>query len=454
MSALALALLARGYEVRGSDRSHDKGQTPEKFEKLAEAGVKLYPQDGSGIDGAVSVLVVSSAIEETIPDVRAARNNSVAIQKRAEVLAELFNRSRGIAVGGTSGKSTVTAMMGHIFESAGLDATMINGAVMMDAAGVNRKGLGNAMIGQGDIMVIEADESDGSIAYYEPAISVLTNVTLDHKPVEEIRPLFADFLIKAKEGCVVNRDDPESAVILQSNSPANVTGFSLKDPQADFFADDISYSAHGAAKFRITEKFTGLSEVCTLKVPGRHNVENALAALAASRMAGVSLQNCVGALADFGGVKRRLEYVGEEKGVAVIDDFAHNPDKIRASLEALSQTAGRKIVIFQPHGFGPMKMMRQEITQSFADGMDTSDILIMPDIFYAGGTASKDISSADLIADVKGKGRQAVYLATRPEIRTYLKAQAQSGDRIIVMGARDDTLPGFCQDILMDMKAV
>lgn len=451
MSALALALMAEGHIVKGSDRSHDQGQSPDKFKALSDAGAVICPQDGSGIDATVSTLVVSSAIEESIPDVKVARALNLPIQKRAELLAELFNSRRGIAVGGTSGKSTVTGMLGHILNQAGLDVTVINGATMMNAVAQGAQGLGNAVIGKSGIIVIEADESDGSIALYQPAISVLTNITLDHKPVEQIRPLFVDFLRKAREGAVVNLDDPEAGKLVTENLRRTLT-FSHDNKAATLFADNIVYGAD-EVRFRVSEGQGADAVDVILPVPGRHNVENALTAMGAARMAGVSLADCATALSSFKGVKRRLEFVGRAHDISVIDDFAHNPDKIAASLAALRQSPGRLIVIFQPHGYGPMRMMRKEIVDSFVKGMAANDVLLMPDIFYAGGTTQKDISSSDLINDVVSGGRVARHLPTRDLIRDFIRAEARKDDRIIVMGARDDTLTDFCHAILADIKA-
>lgn len=452
MSALALAMLAEGHIVKGSDRSRDQGQSPDKFEALAKAGIQLYPQDGSGIGRGVDVLVVSTAIEYSIPDVMAAQNQNIPIEKRAAVLAGLLRKKRGIAVGGTSGKSTVTGMLGHILNFTGMDATVINGAAMMNAA--DAKGLGNAVIGKGNLIVIEADESDGSIVLYENdiAISILNNITLDHKPIHELRPLFSNFVSKAREGAVINLDDAEARQMAKLNPRRNCT-FSLKDKGATLFADNIAYVASGSS-FRVIDNDAGEAVDVVLHVPGRHNIENALAAMGAARVAGVALADAGEALAHFKGVKRRLEFIGQENGVTVIDDFGHNPDKVAASLAALHQSPGRVIVIFQPHGFGPMKMMRKELTEAFAQGMKPDDILIMPDIFYAGGAAQKDISSSDLIQDVARLGRKGAHIATRDLIRAFVRAEMKAGDRVVVMGARDDTLTDFAKDILSDARAL
>ena len=453
MSAIALALLAEGHKVKGSDRSRDQGQSPEKFNALAKAGVELHPQDGSGVDAAVDILVVSTAVEPTIPDVQAAQSQNIKIMKRAEVLASLLQTKRGIAVGGTSGKSTVTGMLGHILNYVGLDATVINGAAMMNALDAGAQGLGNAMIGRGNMIVVEADESDGSIALYEDDlwISVLNNITLDHKPIDQLRPLFTNFVSKAQEGAVINLDDPEARQMNTLNPRKNFT-FSLKDKKATLFADNVNLTSFGSS-FRVLDNDAGEAVDVNLKVIGRHNIENALAAMGAAKMAGVALEDSAEALEIFKGVKRRLEFIGHEGGVTVIDDFAHNPDKVAASLAALRQSPGRLLIVFQPHGFGPMKMMRKEITEAFAKGMAPDDILILPDILYAGGTVQKDISSADLVQDVVNLGRKAQHLPTRNLMSDFLKAEMKQGDRVVIMGARDDTLTDFAKSILAMAKA-
>ncbi len=449
MSALAVLLAARGHDVHGSDRSHDRGESPEKFAVLARSGVRLFPQDGSGVDETIGMLVVSSAVEDSVPDVAAAKRLGIPICRRAAILADIFNAGRGIAVGGTSGKSTVTAMLGHILVRAGLEPTIINGAVSRDAEGA--EGLGNVRIGQGDIVLIEADESDGSIALYDPAIAILTNITLDHKPVAELWPLFNDFLNRAQEAVVVNHDDPEARAMATGLYGPLLVSLDADCPFSTLRARDMKLGGDGAA-MTVEDKETGQSALVRLRLPGRHNLSNALCAIGGACRAGVAFPDACAALESFGGIKRRLEVIGTAAGVTVIDDFAHNPDKITASLAALHDAPGRVIAIFQPHGFGPMKMMRREIAEAFAGGLGKDDILLMPEIFYAGGTTTRDISSADLIHDISGKEREAYFLPTREEIRAWLKPNVRAGDRVAVMGARDDTLTDFARAILEDIR--
>lgn len=444
MSALARILYAQGAQVSGSDRSYDQGQTPEKFAQLESEGFNLYPQDGSAItSGKPDILVVSAAIEETIPDVKAAKEAGVPIQTRAEVLAGLFNHAQGIGIGGTSGKTTTTVMVGHMLAACRKSPTIMNGGLMMNFIDKQSGAPRNAVIGKGKNFVSELDESDGSIALFTPDIAVLTNITIDHKPMDELRPLFTRYLKSARQGAVVNGDDPES-VRLKDVHP-NTRLFSLRDPTADVYAGDLRLKPQG---IDFTVYMKDEEYPVKLKIPGRHNVANVLAALTALSFLDVNIKKAIAALSSFKGVRRRFERVGTKKKITVIDDFGHNPDKIRATLETLRAFDGRLLVMFQPHGFGPTKMMKDELIATFAAGLAVDDILIMPEIYYAGGTATRSISSRDILDGVAAHGRQTRFFETRPEILPFITQEAQPGDRVIIMGARDDTLSDFAQAIL------
>ncbi len=428
MMPLALILAKQGHRVYGSDRSHDKGESPEKFAGLKEAGIMLYPQDGSGVTDTVDVLVVSSAVESDIPDVRQAQALGIPIQKRAEILAALFNGARGIAVGGTSGKTTVTGMIGHILYGTGRDPTVMCGGQVTNFAAAGLGG-GNALVGAGDLFVAETDESDGSIALFEPAVAVLNNIALDHKPLEELRPLFRDFLGRAREAAVINLDDPEAAALADIHP--NAMTFSLENEAADMTARALDLS---------------------LQVPGEHNIANALAALAAAQVVGVPQAEALTALQGFRGIRRRYDIVGVANDITVIDDFAHNPDKIAATLKTVTESGGRVIAIFQPHGFGPTKMLKDDLIATFTTYLAAADHLVMPEIYYAGGTADKSISSRDIIEAVAAQGRTARYFERRADIVPYLAETAQPGDYIVIMGARDDTLTDFAQAVLSSLR--
>jgi UDP-N-acetylmuramate--alanine ligase len=374
--------------------------------------------------------------------VKAAQKLGVPIRKRAEILAGMLNGRKGLAVGGTSGKTTVTGMAGCIFAECGFDPAIVNGGVMLNFLD---QGPGNFRVGDGEWFVAETDESDGSIALYKPEIAILNNVTLDHKPLDELRPLFADFMARTKTGIVLNIDDAEAAALKPADK--NVLTFGLDRDDADLTARDIELK-DGASAFDVFNRRTGEQVACILHVPGRHNISNALAAIGAALFAGISLRHAAEALAKFKGIRRRLEVVGRTEGVTLIDDFAHNPDKIAASLATLTQTGERLLVLFQPHGFGPMRMMRRELVHAFAEGLREGDILFMPEIFYAGGTAVQDISSGDIIGDITAAGRHAVFLPTRAQAADEIVRAVRPGDCIVIMGARDDTLSDLARDIL------
>lgn len=442
MRALAVLLRHLGIEVRGSDRARDRGENVGIFSDLSARGMALFPQDGSGVAPGVGCVVVSTAIEPSVPDVARALALGIPVRRRAEVLAGLFARYPvRAAVGGTSGKSTVTAMLGHILDRAGLDPTVVNGAAPASGGEAD-----NTRCGSREVCVIEADESDGSLALYRPTIAVLTNVTLDHQPLEALRPLFRDFLERAESGVVVNRDCPESRALTPAGKH-RIT-FSMHDDTADLVARHVSVSGHGMA-------FDIGGVPVQLPVPGRHNVANALAAVGAAELCGVKLPDAASALADFPGVRRRLNLVGTAGGIAVVDDFAHNPDKIRASLAALHEIGYRPVVaVYQPHGFGPTRFLRAGLVDAFVEGLRPDDLLVLLDIFYAGGSAARDISSSDLVADIVARGGRAILCPDREAATAAAVSASAPGGCIAVMGARDDSLTLFAEQILTVLRAI
>lgn len=433
MSALAQVLRHQGRTVRGSDRSLDRGQNPELFEQLRARGIALFPQDGSGVDKAVGELIVSAAVEEHIPDVRAAMRLRIPVRKRAEVLAELFNRAEGIAVGGTSGKTTVAGMIGHILKRVGRNPTAIlGGALLNESPSLT----GNAICGDPGLHVIEADESDGTIVLYEPSIAVLTNISQDHKPLPELCGMFRGFVRKARRAAVINMDC-ESSMALGVGG----IGFGVENRRAQFCAERVRPLPDGVA-FEVDEV------VFRLAVPGRHNVSNAAAAVAACSALGVPVPQSADALATFAGIRRRLQVLGTAGGVTVIDDFAHNPDKIAATLSTLKEQPGRLLVMFQPTGFAPTRFLKDGLISAFSEGLERRDVLAMPEIFYAGGTAVRDISSRDLIEAISSRDIQATFFNEREDVARWFVEEAGPGDRVVIMGARDDTLTDFANGIL------
>ena len=440
MSAIAQVLRFHGHTVQGSDRNFDQHKYPQLFNQLETQGIQLFPQTGSGVDETVDEVVVSTAIETDNPDVQQAGRLGIPIVKRAEVLARLFNDKTGFAVGGTSGKSTVTAMIGHILTFCGESPTIINGGAMVNF--ISPPLLGNAVCGRSNYYVIEADESDGTIDYYTPQFAVVNNVSKDHKSLDELYTLFNRFLRKTQTASIVNVD---CAKVLKPDYVTDrMTTFGLAQSHADIVGHSMSLTPKGV-QFKVD------NVQFSLKLLGQHNLMNALAAVATCTTAGVSLSTCSAALSEFLGVTRRLQTVGDAHGITVVDDFAHNPDKIMATLSTLKACAKRLLVMFQPHGFAPTRFTRDELICVFADVLDTNDMLIMPDIYYAGGTAEKTISSLDLIEPLLVAGINAKHIPQRSEIARTLVEAASPGDYIVIMGARDDSLSELAGKILAQL---
>ncbi|MFM5908259.1 MAG: UDP-N-acetylmuramate--L-alanine ligase, partial [Novosphingobium sp.] len=441
MLPLALILKGQGARVAGSDRSRDQGRTPEKFAWLESLGFDLFVQDGSGVNSAEQTLVASAAVEDTVPEMVRARELGCPRMSRAELLAALFNKAgQGIAVGGTSGKSTVTGMIGWILTACGRDPTIMNGAVMKNFVSPQAP-FASARVGQGAVFVSEVDESDGSIALYQPEIAVLNNVSLDHKTLEELHVLFSDFLAKSRVA-IVNADDAESAPFL---SLGNALTFG--------FREDADYRACGVAEGALSSAFAvvhgGESVSVTLNMPGRHNVSNALAALAACHAAGVGLSDAAAALSSFAGLARRFDIVGTSpSGVTVIDDFGHNPEKCAATLSALKAHPGRVIAFFQPHGYGPLRQMGRELAEVFARRRGPEDVTILCDPGDFGGTVDRSEGSERIVNLIAAAGGSAEYVPAREDCGARIVELAQAGDRVVIMGARDDTLTTFARDIL------
>jgi len=443
MMPLAMILAGRGATVAGSDRSLDQARLSAKFDDLKAKGIALFPQDGSGITSVEQIVVASAAVEATVADIVAAERVGAARMTRAQLLADLFNASPlPIGVAGTSGKSTVTGMIGWILHAAGHDPTVMNGAVMTNFADADRP-FASALVGGGDAFVSEVDESDGSIALYRPRIAVLNNVSLDHKSLDELRSLFSDFAAKADK-TIVNVGDGEAAALAAGLDRTRCVTFAVEAP-ADLCAETLAPEPFAIGFDLVAD---GVRRRVRLGVPGRHNLANALAAIGVARAAGVPLDTAVAAIAGFTGLKRRFELVGEAGGVAVIDDFGHNPDKIAATLDTLRAFPGRLLVLFQPHGYGPLKVMRRELVESFAAHLAPEDILALPDPVYFGGTVAREVTSADIAADLRATGRDARNIADRASAAAELLAEARPGDRIVVMGARDDTLSLVAAEML------
>ena len=446
MTPLALIIQARGGLVEGSDRAFDQGRNAERFDFLRAHGVLLHPQNGSGVARASQILVTSTAVEETIPDVQAARRIGATVTTRARLLAELFNSAAlGVGIAGTSGKSTTVGMLGWILHRAGKNPTIMNGADMKNFIDAGSP-FASAKIGDGEIFVSEVDESDGSIAHFAPRVAVVNNISLDHKSMDELRTLFRGFISKAQR-VVLNLDNAETAALVTGLKPGQAITYSLNSAQAQLVASAPVQSPVGTV-FQVKARETGEVVEVNLKVPGLHNVANALAALSAATACGVTLSVAAARLGEFNGIRRRLEVVGTANEITVVDDFAHNPEKISATLETLHAFPGRLLLMFQPHGYGPIRFMRDALVGCFTSGLRDEDVLVMPEPVYFGGTVDRSVGSNDIVSEIQRRGRKAFAFTNRGDCGDMLVGLARRGDRIVVMGARDDLLSQFAHELL------
>ena len=432
MSAIAQYLKGIGKNVSGSDRFFAEGEYNETKEKLEAEGISCFVQDGSGITKSTDMVVVSTAIEDTVEEVQIAMQLNIPIIKRSELLAIIAASKKTIAVGGTSGKSTTTAMLFDILEYGGLEPSIISGAGLISI--IEQGKIGNAKVGKGEWLVIEADESDGSIIQYKPEIGLLLNVDKDHQEIDELMNLFSVFKSNSKN-FVVNQSHPLAKKLSQ-------------DVQQDFSTDPEIYSGYTATDFHqqglaIHFKIRGVN--FEMNLVGKHNMENALAAVTIANGLGVSLETCAAALKNYEGIYRRHQVYGNKNGVWLIDDYAHNPVKCSAAIEACQPVAPKIIAWFQPHGYKPTKFLRDDFVSEIGRVLRPEDEIWMSEIFYAGGTATKDISANDLINDLKEMGKVAFFIEDRNDFLKTVRTHLSNDCVLLLMGARDPSLEKFAK---------
>lgn len=427
MSALAYVLVKRGFDVTGSDL-----QAGHMAYELAEAGALIYMgHDECQIEGAEAV-VVSTAIPKTNPELVAARAKNIPVLHRSDVLMALLNGTgtKGVAVAGAHGKTTTSAMIGVIAAEAGIDPTVVIGG---DVAALG----GNARNGESEWVVAEADESDGSFLKFLPFIPVITNIEddhLDHYGTEEnIYQAFKEYLSHMKEGgtAVLCLDNAKVRRLSEETERDYVTYGLTED--CDYYAKDICYSVEGT-NYDVYNKGKKLASV-HLIVPGRHNVLNSLGAFAASVLMGISPETIVGALAKFSGAKRRFETKGKENGIWVVDDYAHHPTEIGATLQAAKETGAKRIVcVFQPHRYTRTKLLYEEFCKCFGN----CDKLILTHIYSAGEDPIPGVSGKNLAESIKvTTGKDVTYIDSFARLEEHLFKNCKPGDLVITMGAGD-----------------
>ncbi len=434
MSAIAQYLAGIDKKVSGSDRYFKEGEFNDTKAKLEAAGISCFLQDGSGITPETDLVVVSAAIEDTVFEVQKAKQLQIPIIKRSELLAMIARSKRTIAVGGTSGKSTTSAMLFDILDTAGLEPSIISGAGLVSI--IKEGKIGNAKVGAGEWLVIEADESDGSIVQYEPEIGLLLNVDKDHQEIDELMDIFSTF-----------KNNSKVFIVNQSNALAKKLS---QDVQHDFSAGDntaAGYIATGFEQSGFSITFHIRHSTFTIKTIGKHNMENALAAVAVANQIGVELETCASSLKNYEGIYRRNQVLGKKNGVWVIDDYAHNPVKCAAAIMACQPVADKVVAWFQPHGYGPTRFLRDDFVKEIAAALRPQDEIWMSEIFYAGGTAVKDISAIDLIKDLQALGKNAFFVEDRNLFLETARPHLSHNSVLLLMGARDPGLEAFGKSV-------
>ena len=440
MSALAQFLAGKGFEASGSDRRFENSEGDRVKEQLLSAGVKCFLQDGSGINKNLSAVVVSTAIESGNKDTEAAKSLNIPIMHRSELLAKITGENQTIAVSGTSGKSTVTGLVWHILNECKKDPSLLSGAGLSVLEEQGK--IGNAVAGSG-WLVAEADESDGTLVRYSPKIGMILNIDKDHKELCELEKLFEEFagnIRRASGTLIANGSHPLAA--------------KLADSQTMLFGWDencavkgFDYAAKGvASEFKVS--FGGECADFYLPLPGKHNAENALAAAAACISAGISLKECANALKSWKGIHRRSQIYECKNGIILIDDYAHNPAKIAASIRSCQNFAkGKLFAWFQPHGFGPTKFLKDDFVEEIFASLRAGDEMWFSSIYYAGGTADRSFDSDILSEALRKRGCNANFISNREECLKKITSVAKSGGVILLMGARDPTLSDFAKSV-------
>ena len=426
MSGIAEVLVNLGYTVQGSDLKATKITN-----RLADLGARIFEgQRAENLDGA-EVVVVSTAIKPGNPELDEARLRGLPVVRRADMLAELMRLKSNVAIAGTHGKTTTTTMMAELMVAGGFDPTVINGGII-HAYG------SNARMGQGEWMVVEADESDGSFNRLPATIGVVTNIDPEHMEhwgdFDQLRQGFQDFVSNIPfyglAVCCTDHEEVQRLVGKVTDRRIVTYGFNA---QADVRAVNLTYEK-GVAHFDVAlQAEDDVIEGCTLPMPGDHNVSNALSAIAVARHLGMKKDEIRAALAAFGGVNRRFTKVGEWQGVTIIDDYGHHPVEIAAVLKAARQASeGRVIAVHQPHRYSRLAHLFDDFCACFNE----ADVVAIAEVFAAGEDPIEGASRDDLVAGLIRHGhRHARAILSEDDLERLVREQARDGDMVVCLGA-------------------
>jgi UDP-N-acetylmuramate--alanine ligase len=429
VSAIAGFMADKGNIIFGSDRAFDKDPGHPLKKTFKSMGITIVPQDGNGIDDTFAFAVFSTAVEPDKPEIIKARSLGIPVKTRPEYLAEITASFNTIAVAGTSGKSTTSGMLAFLMKRLGLGPNFLGGGRVKQLKSFSNPG--NYLTGNSDYLVIEACESDGTIVNYKPLHSIILNLDLDHHTIDKTAQMFQTLMKNTREKVLINADDMNLKKIIKGNA---IT-FSIHNPS--------HYKAEGITFQPFSTDFSVNGTKFALSIPGEYNLCNALSCIAFLSEIGISRGDIAAVLPDFQGIERRFDmYLNDGKNL-VIDDYAHNPHKIASMMKTMKNQREKICYIFQPHGFGPTRMMKKEYITAFAENLRAADHLILLPIYYAGGTASKDISSRDLADGISAAGKSVEVVQKREDILQ----RVHDHKTYVVFGARDETLSDLAKEI-------
>lgn len=441
MSGLACVLNNGQNLIIGSDRYFDNNENIDIKEKLLNSNIIIVKQnDNVFVKYKIDRVVVSSAVDSKSKDIIDAQRLKIKIMHRSELLSEIVKSYKhSISIAGTSGKSSITAITGYIFYTAEKAPAIINGAFMHNFKNNNLPG--NAIVGKNDFIIFESDESDGSFLNYSPETAIISNISLDHKNIDELKILFKKFSYKVKTNLIINND---CQILNKLKFRKNkIYRISLKSELKNISNLKLN-------KLNIRFDYKGLA--VNFKFPGIYNLYNILMSIKSAELYKIKKEHIVSALNNYKGLFRRFDIKLKTKKYIVLDDYAHNPDKIKNLILTLQHIKNYRYLIFQPHGYGPTALMFDEYVNVFKNNMTEKDWLFLLPVYFAGGSVDKIKDSNDIYKILKESNKNLFYFEDRKELKKYLLKNIKENSVVAVFGARDNSLNDFAADIAAGIK--
>lgn len=437
MSAIAQYLANIGNIVEGSDRLFINHPKHKIRQQLESSNIKTYEQGKSTIATNTDYVIVSTAIETTVPEYKQATLLKIPIIHRSEMLTKITADKRTIAIAGTSGKSTTTAMLYTILSQNDYSPSMLNGSGLVCLQKTGK--IGNATVGKSNILIIEADESDGTLVNYTPEIGIILNIDRDHLEFEELEQIFGKFANQTTKQLIVNLSNDRAKKFSKKSN------FDFGTQYTNFFPINIKQNTNGLSfKIQNTNFF--------IPAIGVHNAENATAAIATANYLGINIKQAAEALKKYQGIERRMKILGNINETIFIDDYAHNPAKIQSAIKS-AQALGQKVVaFFQPHGYKPLDFMKNELIEMLKKTLRKQDEFFLAKVFYAGGTVKKTISSEKVVELMKKQNINAFLANPRTEFKNQIATEPQNV--VLIMGARDPSLKNFAEETFKSLTNI